>query len=226
MKNKTRVSQEKIYKDLYDKHRGTSMAVSSESWEHKKLRFSQISDLFKDEENIEIHDVGMGLSAFYEFLKTTYPDRIINYSGTEILKDYVDDSIKLFPECKFYLRDLAEVPGNEKYDYLILSGIFHQRRDTKISEWENFAKNIIRNSFSMCKKGIAFNMISPFVDFYQTQVYYANLLKFINFIVDDLSRFYEIKHNYALFEFTVFVYTEDYIKGKYPQAEFKKYFKN
>lgn len=225
MKNKTRESQERIYKELYEKHKGTSMAVSSESWAHKALRFTQLVEMFKHEDFIEVHDVGMGLSAFYEFLKNNFPEKQIKYSGTEILKEYVTESKKVFPECKFYHRDLAEKAGEEKCDYLILSGVFHQRRDSTIPEWERFAQNILRNSFSMCKKGIAFNMISPFVDFYQTEVYYCNLSKLINFINDDLSRFFEIRHNYALFEFTVFVYREEYIKSKHIEPELQKYFK-
>jgi len=77
----------------------------------------------------------------------------------------------------------------------------------------------------MCKKGIAFNFISPFVDYYQTEVYYSNLPKIINFINDKLSRFFVIKHNYALYEYTVYVYREEYIKLLHPELEFQKYFK-
>ncbi len=77
----------------------------------------------------------------------------------------------------------------------------------------------------MSKKGIAVNFISPFVDFYQENIYYADFFKLINFIRDDLSRFFTINHSYALFEFTVFIYRENYIKNKYSEKEFKKYFK-
>jgi glycosyltransferase involved in cell wall biosynthesis len=51
------------------------------------------------------------------------------------------------------------------------------------------------------------------------------LPKLINFINDDLSRFFEIRHHYALFEFTVYVNEEDFIKSKTHQPEFQKYFK-
>ena len=71
---------------------------------------------------------------------------------------------------------------------------------------------------------MAFNLISPYVDFYQTEVYYANIQKYLNFIVSDLSRFFEIHHNYALFEMTIFVYKEEYIKSNHPESEFQKYF--
>jgi hypothetical protein len=223
--NKTRESQERIYKELYEQHKGTPMAVSSESWNHKHTRFSMVCDIFKDEDNISVHDVGMGVADMGAFIKEQYPDKSIVYSGTEILDEYVQEAKNRFPDWAFYNRDIAEKSFEDKYDFCLLSGVFHQRRDSSIRDWEKFSQDILRNSFDMCTKGIAFNFISPFVDFYQTQVYYANLPKLINFINDDLSRFFEIKHNYALFEFTVYVYKEEYIKSKYTQPEFQKYFK-
>lgn len=223
--NKTRASQERVYKELYEQHKGTPMAVSSESLNHKRLRFGMVCDIFRDDDNISVHDVGMGVADMGDFLKGEFPDKSIQYSGTEILSEYVEEAKNRFPSSTFYQRDIAEKSFGDKYDYLLLSGVFHQRRESSIRDWENFSQAILRNSFEMCTKGISFNFISPFVDFYQTQVYYSNLPKLINFINDDLSRFFEIRHNYALFEFTVYVYKENYIKTCYPQPEFQKYFK-
>ncbi|HMO61148.1 MAG TPA: hypothetical protein PKC39_01670 [Ferruginibacter sp.] len=223
--NNTRESQEKIYKELYEKHKGTPMAVSSESWNHKLTRFKMVCDIFRDDDNITVHDVGMGIADMGEFIKTQFPQKNIQYSGTEILEEYVAEAQRRFPGSQFYKRDIAEQSFEDRYDYLLLSGVFHQRRDSSVRDWEKFAQMIIKHSFEMCNKGIAFNFISPFVDFYQTQVYYCNLPKLINFINDDLSRFFEIRHNYALFEFTVYVYKEQYMKAQHPQPEFQKYFK-
>jgi len=223
--NTTRDSQQKIYKELYDKHKGTPMAVSSESLNHKQKRFEMVCDIFKTDNSFSVHDVGMGLADLGAYIFEQNPTKTIEYSGTEILEEYVKDSAARFPNSKFYMRDIAESAFEDRYDYVLLSGVFHQRRESTIKDWEKFAQNILSHSFKMCKKGIAFNFISPFVDFYQTQVYYCNLPKLINFINDDLSRFFEIRHNYALYEFTVYVYTEEYIKTKHPQPEFQKYFK-
>lgn len=225
MKNIIRLSQEKIFKKLYQRYKGTPMATSSESLTHKYLRYSKISELFRYESKINIHDIGMGLGDFYKYLKNKYPNKQIKYSGSEILREFFTDCKNKFPECNFYYRDLSEKKGKDKYDYVIMSGVFHQRRDSKIPEWERFSQQLIKNAFAMCKKGIAFNFISPFVDFYQKQVYYSNFPKLINFINDELSRFFTIQHDYALFEFTVFVYKDKFIKNKYPEKEFQKYFK-
>jgi hypothetical protein len=223
--NKVSESQVKIYKDLYNKHKGTTMAVSSESLNHKRLRYKNICMLLEQEEKFSVHDVGMGIADLYAYMLEEFPDKSINYSGTEIVEEFLTETKTRFPEITLFHRDLAEQSFEDSYDFVVMSGVFHQRRDTTIGGWEAFSQNILKNAFAMCTKGIAFNFISPFVDFYQTEVYYANLPKLLNFINDDLSRFFEIKHNYALFEFTVFVYKEEYIKAKYKEPEFQKYFK-
>ncbi|WP_139958089.1 class I SAM-dependent methyltransferase [Flavicella sediminum] len=226
MNNPTRKNQEAIYRELYTKHKGTPMAVSSESLEHKKIRFKNVCNVFKDDQtDLTVHEVGMGVADMNFYIQNKFVDQEITYSGSEILEEYVAEAKARFPENKFYHRDVAESSFEDSYDYVLISGVFHQRRENTIKEWELFSQNILKNAFKMCKKGISFNFISPFVDFYQTQVYYANLPKLLNFINDDLSRFFEIKHNYALYEFTVHVYKEDYIKSLHPQTEFSKYFK-
>jgi SAM-dependent methyltransferase len=221
-----RQAQEKIFRDLYNNHKGSPMAVSSESLEHKRLRFTEILRIVDGCGPISIHDVGCGIGDLGAFSRRELDEGVeLDYSGTEILPEFIEEAKKRFPDSKFYVRDLAEKPADELYDYVVLSGVFHQRRDTRIPDWEQFSQRLLRNCFKMAKRGIAFNFISPFVDFYQEQVYYCNLQKMIQFVVDDLSRFFEVRHSYALFEFTVFVYREEYVAAKHPQEEFQKYFR-
>ena len=222
---KVRLSQEHHYRGLLEKHAGTPMAVSSESDAHKRLRFEQIAKLFGEDDAFSVHDVGMGLGAFGSYLEDVFPGRQIDYSGSEILPEFVEAARRVHPVRKFFCRDIAEEAASEIYDYVILSGVFHQRRDTSIADWEKCSRHLLRNAWSMCRKGLAFNFISPFVDFYQTEVYYANLPRVIQFVVEELSRFFVVNHSYALFEFTVLVYRETVIASRDSAPEFQKYFK-
>lgn len=223
--NPTRQSQESFFRELYQAHQGSTKAVSSESRAHKELRFRQISKIFEDDDNFTLHDVGMGLADYFEYLQSTHRGLTFEYSGTEILPEFVEHANRRFPSCRFHHRDIAQQSFDDCYDYVVMSGVFHQKRDASIRDWEAFAQNLIANSFRMCKKAVGFNFISPFVDYYQTEVYYCNLPKLINYINDTLSRFFVINHNFALFEFTVFVYKESFIRSCSPQPEFQKYFR-
>jgi len=224
-KNNTREAQEKIYRSLYQQYKGTPMAVSSESIAHKAIRFSEISRVFESDNHFTIHDVGMGLADYLDYLRRNYSNLDFEYSGTEILPEFFEEASRRYPNNNFFLRDIAEQSFDDHYDYVLMSGVFHQRKQTYIREWEEFAQNLIYNSFQMSKKAVGFNFISPFVDFYQAEVYYCNLSKLLNFINDRLSRFFILNHNYCLFEFTVFVFHEEWIKSKYTESEFQKYFK-
>lgn len=224
MSNPTRESQISHFRELLARHHGTPMAVSSESVAHKQLRYARLSRVFEDDQSFTIHDVGMGLGEYYAFIRETFPDRRIDYSGSDILAEYCSEARKRFPEQRFYCRDITESDASDRYDYVVMSGVFHQRRDVQIPVWEQFAQSLLSSSFHMCRKAIAFNFISPFVDFYQLEVYYCNIWKLVNFIRDELSRFFVIDHSYPLFEFTVLLYREDYVKQRFAQSEFRKYF--
>ncbi len=217
-------AQVRHFKNLYKANKGTPMAVSSESPAHKRLRYEELSRVFLGDDSFSIHDVGMGLGDYHVYLKEAFPALHFDYSGSEIVKEFWEHASCRFPQQQFHLRDISERAFEDRYDYLVMSGVFHQRRDTSIPQWEAYARRLIANCFAMCRKAVGFNFISPFVDFYQTEVYYCNLSKILNFIVDDLSRFFLIQHNYALFEFTTFVYRPEYIKSKFRQPEFQKYF--
>ena len=104
-----------------------------------------------------------------------------------------------------------------------MSGLFHQMRNTSRKDWESFAYSILENAFTMCNEGMAFNFISPFVDFYQENVYYCDLMKLLNMINTKMSRFFIINHSYPLFEFTIFVYPESIIKRNNKLKNLDKY---
>lgn len=220
-----REAQQQHYRGLLQRYAGTPMAVSSESAAHKRLRFDQIAKVFGDDDSFSLHDVSMGLGAFGSYLSDNHQDRNIDYSGSETLPEFVEGSRQIHPSSEFFCRDITEQPGSEIYDYVILSGVFHQRRETSISDWEKFSRQLLRNSYAMCRRGLAFNFISPFVDFYQTEVYYANLPRVLQFVSEELSRFFVVNHSYALFEFTVLVYREGVIAERDSAPEFRKYFK-
>lgn len=216
--------QQEYYNSLLEANRGTPRATSSESIAHKRCRYQQISGVFEADCAFTLHDVGCGLGGYGEFLKNSFSDRKIDYSGTDIVPALLDEARAKHPGHHFYLRDLTQAPGNDRYDYVVLSGVFHQRRTTPIPEWERYLQALVQNAYRMCQKGLAFNVVSPFVDFYLPELYYANLGKIVNFVNDNMSRFFVIKHDYALFEMTFYVYRPEYVAAKYPAKELARYF--
>ena len=225
MNNYVEEIQKKYYGKLLEEYGYNYKAVSSETKEHKKLRYNNLLKIIDCNQEFSIHDVGCGIGNLLEYMDENLKDHHFIYSGSEIVKEFYDYCREAYPGNKFFLRNIADKSFEDKYDYIVLSGIFHQMRNISIKDWEEFYRNLIKNSFQMSKKGIAFNFVTEFVDFYQPGIYYCNINKLINFINDNLSRFFVINHSYPLYELTVFVYKEAFIKSKYKEIEFEKYFK-
>lgn len=201
------------------------------SWSDKKtqlLRFKRITELFKYENShsFSVHEVGCGLAHFKEFLNTLCLNCI--YSGSDIIPDFIEHNRRKYPQCDFLVQNIAldydhidkTIKGK---DYYCISGTFYTKEDNSVKEWETFVFKSLSNMFEMAKKGIAFNFLTSYSNFYDKKLYYADPKKMIDWCLKNLSRFIAIFHDTPLYEFTVVVYKEKFIKEKFPK--YKKYFK-
>ena len=200
-------------------------AVASGKQIYKDLRYEKLGALIELDESCSVYDVGFGLGHFYEFLKARYPKKDIQYSGSEITPAFVEYCLKTYPECDFHLYDLANAPLPDRYDYLIFGGTFYHLAGTSTIEFGDYVRSLLTNGFLSAERGIAFNLITEYVDYRYDDLFYGKLSEIIDFVAKDLSRFFMIDHASPLFEYTVRVYREDYIASHYPAEEFKKYFK-
>lgn len=221
-------TQSKYYGDLFSKHGPTVDAVASAKQIYKDLRFQKLSKVFEKEipeSEFTVHDVGFGLGHYFEFIKRNYPNYNFNYSGSEVVESFVTHCNNVYPNSKFYYRDIAIQSYNEKYDYIIFGGTFYHKVDSSNYDFELFVTSIIKNTFAMANKGIAFNFITDFVDYKYDDLYYAKIDWITKYIRENLSRFFVIDHAYPLYEFTVLVYKEEFMSQLYHHEDFKKYFR-
>lgn len=218
-------SQNNYYGRLFKKYSYSPLAVGSENEINKKIRYLKLSKCFLDDNNFSLHDIGCGLGHYYEFLKLNYPQKKIKYSGSEVCKEFIDYCKKKYPECDFWLRNLADKPFREKYDYLVFGGTFYHEENNNKIYWKKFMEAMLLNGFKNAQKGIAFNMITVHCDYFRNGLFYCDPSYILNYIAKNLSRFFSIDHSYPLYEFTVCVYKENYIKSLFPEIELKRYFK-
>ena len=219
--------QNKFYSDLL-KEKGFGVdAVASKHQTYKELRYDKLSQVFRNDNNsFSLHDVGFGLGHYYEFLKKKcHNNRSFTYSGSEVTTRFVEESAKLYPECNFICRDIAEQPYDDHYDYLIFAGTFYHLIDTTEKDFTKYIEALLTNAFIMCDRGLAFNFITSYVEYKKPGLFYGDIQEIINFIVKKLSRFFTIDHSYPLYEYTICVYKEDYIHTLHPDELYEKYFK-
>ena len=217
--------QAEYYGKLFEKNGPSLDAVASGKKAYKHLRYERLSKVFERDIEFSIHDVGFGVGSYLEYLSIKYSDRNIVYSGSEVTIEFVNYCEEEYPKNKFYNRDLAIRAYKDLYDYLIFGGTFYHIVDSQKEAFSKFIEAILSNAFKMSKKGIAFNFISEFVDYKYDGLYYQSINSITDYIVNNISRYFTIDHSSPLYEFTVCVYKEEYIKSCYPEKEFHKYYK-
>jgi len=130
----------------------------------------------------------------------------INYSGLDISPLFVETARSKFPESTFYQIDLlendAELPS---FDYIILNGVFTEKRELSQEEMWAYFCLMISKVFEKCNKGIAFNVMSKNVDWERDDLFHLSLDTLTKFLCDKLSRNFIIRNDYGLYEYTVYL---------------------
>lgn len=224
-------NQKHHWSELLQNNPDPVSAVGSESEIHKKLRYAKLFELFGGGD-CSVHDIGAGIGGFYGYLKdrtmncdTDAETRTIRYSASEITPEYCKIAKEKYPEIEFLNRDLLFEEVKESYDYVVLSGVFHQSGETGNREWAKYWKALITKAWTLSSRGIAFNFLVNGADYYRPGNYYVSPFEVQLFITSELSRLYVMDQSYPLFEATFRVYRHDHIRSTY-DAAFSKYLVN
>lgn len=218
-------SQKNKYRKNYLIHGDTPQGVFYNDKYTTNLRFNILLQSFLVEQNsFSLHDVGSGIGLLYEYIKDNTLE--IDYSGSEIVPEMVKSMKKRFPEIKVYNRDIIDADENKGYDVLILAGSFNLLPENlNKQEWEKYCLKIIEKMFRLCNIGISFNFLTSYNTFTHDDLIYFDPKELFDFCMCNLSRFVKLDHGYPLYEGTITIFKEDYMKNKYARAdELKKYF--
>jgi hypothetical protein len=220
-----RKGQASYYGKLFEQHGPGVDAVASAKQTFKDLRYEKLAAILAPDDDVTVHEIGFGLAHFHEFVKQTMPTKKVRYSGSEVTPHFVDYCKERYPESQFFLRDIAEGTPKDRYDYVVFAGTFYHMAGSSSAEYFTYVKKMLENAFAMCERGMVVNFITGYVDYVKDDLFACDVKEMIDFTVKRLSRFFKIDHGYPLFEYTLSVYKEGYVKQRYPAEDFAKYFK-
>ena len=83
-------------------------------------------------------------------------------------------------------------------------------------------ERLVTNCWHMCRRGLAFNLVTDAVDYRIDDLFYPDIGDMLR-VVRQLTRFFEIDHATPLFEYTVRLYSQDWLAEKYPEEVFDRY---
>lgn len=190
------------YKERLQRYGEDIKALASGTYERQQIRFEVLSAV-GEMEGASVLDLGCGFGDFYEYL--TNRGLKVDYTGYDICPDFVELASAKFPQAKFEVRDIQVEGILRQFDYIISSQTFNNR----LMHEDNFElmKNIITRCFEAHQKGIAIDMMTSYVDFKDDHLYYYSPEEIFNFC-KTLTKRVVLRHDYPLFEFTVYLYKD------------------
>lgn len=194
------------FENCLAKHGDTAQGVDYNGQESQYKRFEILSQIAPLSEK-SILDVACGLGHFYSFLEEN-ESKPKSYKGIDITPGMITHASKRLPQAEFALLDILSepVPNEPLFDYVICCGLFHLRANNSDKEWSEFCQNMILRMYKYARYGVAFNMMTDQVDFRVDRLYYADPTFYFNFCRHNLSRRVSLRHDYPLYEFTIYTY--------------------
>ena len=158
-------------------------------------------------EGKSVLDIACGLGHFYDFLRE-HSITPREYKGVDISSMMIEHARELHPGLEFSVEDLlaGPEPAEPLYDYVVCCGLFHLRANNSETDWAEFTEAMIRRMYKYARYGLAFNMMTDQVDYKVDRLYYADPSYYFNFCRNNLSRRVCLRHDYPLYEFTLYIY--------------------
>ena len=198
------------YKELLKEHGPSPEAVQHINKDSQYKRFEILCEIAPHMQSVI--DVGCGLGDMFQYLNSQ--DFKGKYLGLDFISEFIslsENHFKAYSNAQFKECNLLTDNIPLGYDFILLSGVFNNNQKNN----EEFMYSTITKMFNSCQKGIAFNAMSTYVDFQDTNLYYSDPLKVFDFCKRNLTRKVVLKHDYLVkknsipFEYTMYLYKEN-----------------
>lgn len=196
----------KHYQNLFAEHGNSSHAVQYADSNSQFKRFEILHQIDTDMQSVV--DVGCGLGHLYEFLQSKNPK--IQYLGLDFVDEFIEAAQATHgkEQVSFEVFDLYENEIPNGYDYALLSGVFNNLMP---NNW-GFMHITLKKMFAAATKGIAFNCMSTYVDYFDKGLFYANPCEVFDFCKRELNAKVILRNDYLVregsipFECTFYLY--------------------
>jgi SAM-dependent methyltransferase len=196
------------YQTLLKKHGDSPQALQYRDAETQFARFKILSEIASPLNSVL--DVGCGLAHLYLYLQSTGFSG--KYVGVDIVPEFAQLAAETFKDEKnvtiTHASGLEPLPTGT--DFALLSGVFNNRMDDN----KGFMQATLHQMFAAANKGISFNAMSRYVDYYDDTLYYVDPMEVFAFCKNELGGYPVLRHDYVLsengfpFEFAIYVYKE------------------
>jgi SAM-dependent methyltransferase len=193
------------YSKVFEVHGATSRGVDWKDEATAQLRYENMASLFRGAEpRPSVLDVGCGYGGFLQSLKASGSD--VAFTGLDLCHGAIEKAKQSHPESEWIEGDFLSWTPPSSFDYAVCNGIFTQKLASSHQEMDAYFESVTKKMFSLCRVGIAFNVMTTHSNFQVDNLYYRNPSEMFEYCVRHFSRFVKIDHSYPLYEFTTYVY--------------------
>jgi SAM-dependent methyltransferase len=196
------------YEDCLKEFGDNHLGVDWPKTEDALMRYKIMLDIIPELKNCSLLDFGCGTGHLYDFiLKNRYKN--ITYSGLDISNEFIKVCKQKYPEVLFSCTDILESPDQiGTFDYIILNGVFTEKRELTFDEMFDYFKKMIKVIFLKTKLGLAFNVMTKHVDWEREDLFHLPFDLLTAFLKEEVSRNFIIRNDYGLFEYTVYLFKD------------------
>lgn len=196
------------YENCLDKYGDTYRGVDWPDPGDAITRYQVMLDVIPESQGtvVSLLDFGCGASHLLDFIHANQLNHI-SYAGLDISEKFVRLSKDKYPDTNYYCVDILTTSTQlPSFDYIVLNGVFTEKRELSHDEMWEYFKQLIVKIFKITKKGIAFNVMSSHVDWERDDLFHLPMDKLAAFLVKEVSRDFVIRNDYRLYEYTTYVY--------------------
>src|SRR5262245_31472242 len=163
------------YEHCLDRYGDSHLGVDWPKAEDVPKRYRVMLDVIRiqsQEQKVSLLDFGCGASHLNEYIRGRQLDHI-EYAGLDLSEKFVRLSQSKFPGNRFFCLDLLEENASlPVFDYIVLNGVFTEKRELSFDEMLSYFKQLVKRVFEHASKGIAFNVMSKQVDWERDDLFH------------------------------------------------------
>lgn len=168
--------------------------------ERQNLRFEVLSNIGVME-NDSILDIGCGFGDLAKFNRANGWSGI--YTGVDINEQLLEVGRSQHLDLNLILVDILEEKTSLVADWVMSSGLFNAKLYYQSNE--TFIADMITRMFSFCRKGVAADFMSTYVDYMHPDGYHTSPSWIIDFVKKELKARCILRMDYLPYEYCVYI---------------------
>ena len=197
------------YENCFAQHGDTPRGMDWPNTQDAQTRYQVMLDVVPPGQAATMLDVGCGTGHLLAYLRKQAVDKLLDYAGLDISTQFIQVCQQKFTDVSFFAVDvLKDTHFNYPADYLMLNGVFTEKVSLPYADMLDYWQQMLLRLYSMCRKGLAFNVMSSHVDWERDDLFHLPMDDMARFVYKHLSRHVVIRNDYGLYEYTVYIYRE------------------